>query len=95
MEAANESYQVPSRKHLSYKMLPAKCAQVRETILNLLQKSSVICTTTDLWTNRQLRSYFGITAHFISVTDWALKSAMLMCCRFRGSHTGDAIFEQF
>ena len=95
MEAANDSYQVPSRKYLSSKMLPERSANLKQAVIVQLQNTSVVCVTVDLWTNRQLRSYFGITAHFIPNSDLCLKSAMLACCRFRGSHTADAIMEQF
>ena len=40
-----------------------------------------------------MRSYFGMTAHFL--VSWCLQSVMLSCSRFRGSHTGDAIAEEF
>ena len=58
-----------------------------------LQKAEVICVTVDLWSSRQMRSYFGMTAHYVA--DWCLQSLMLACSRFRGSHTGDAISEEF
>ena len=40
-----------------------------------------------------MKSYYGMTAHYI--TDWCLQSVMLACSRFRGSHTGDAISEEY
>ena len=64
-------------------------------ILSNLQKTSVVCVTVDLWTNRQLCSYFGITAHFITSCDWDLKSVMLSCSRFCGLHTADATMDRF
>ena len=93
MEAANDAYQIPSRKHLTTKMLPERSATIQHLILSNLQKAPVVCVTVDLWSNRQLRSYFGITAHFITSCDWDLKSVMLG--RFRGSHTADAIMDRF
>ncbi len=47
----------------------------------------------DIWSNRQMRSYCGITAHFIH--DWKLVSVMLMCNRFKGRHTGEHIFQEY
>ena len=58
-----------------------------------LQKADVICITLDLWSNRQIQSFFGMTAHHVA--DRSIKSAMFACSRFHGSHTGDAISEQF
>ena len=40
-----------------------------------------------------MKSYYGMTVHYI--TDWCLQSVMLACSRFRGSHTGDAISEEY
>ena len=93
METLNPRYQVPSRKHLSTKLLPEKKAEIQEKVKISLQKAEMICVTVDLWSSRQMKSYFGITAHYI--TDWCLQSVMLACSRFRGSHTGDAIYEEY
>ncbi|XP_011405772.1 PREDICTED: uncharacterized protein LOC105313774 [Amphimedon queenslandica] len=46
-----------------------------------------------MWTNRQMRSYFGMTAHFI--VDFQLMSVMLACCRFSSSHTGEEMLEHY
>ncbi len=47
----------------------------------------------DIWSNRQMRSYTGITVHYI--LDWKLESAMLSCNRFKGRHTGENIFQEY
>ena len=75
-------------------MLPERSATIQRLIPSNLQKRSVVCVTVDLWTNRQLCSYFGITAHFITSCDWDLKF-MLSCSHFRGLHTADAIMDRF
>ena len=93
MEAANPQFQVPGRKHLSTKLLPQRSSEIRKDIQNILRKAPVVCVTVDIWSSRQLRSYLGITAHVI--LDWSLKSVMLACSRFHGSHTSDAIMEEF
>lgn len=63
--------------------------------MRLLQNTSVVCVTADLWSSRQLRSFLGITAHFIVESEWSLKSVMLACSHFRGSHTAEAINDEF
>ena len=68
---------------------------MREGIVKRLQKASSICVTVDLWSNRQLRSYIGITAHFINESEWSLESVMLACSHFKGSYTAEAINEKF
>ena len=47
----------------------------------------------DLWTNRQMRSFTGITGHYI--LDWQLKSVLLCCKRFKGHHTAENIYQQY
>ena len=77
MEVSNPRYQVPSRKHLSTKLLPERKAEIQERVKNSLQKAEIICVTVDLWSSRQMKSYYGMTAHYI--TDWCLQSVMLAC----------------
>ena len=94
MAMAGPRYQVPSRKHLTTKIIPAKISALRIDLMCMLSKAdSKICVTIDLWSSRQMRSYYGVTGHFI--TDWTLYSVMLACTRFSGSHTGDAIADKF
>ena len=93
MQIADSKYQIPSRKYLSTKLLPQTSSELHKKLSSSLVKADVVCTTVDLWSNRQMRSYYGVTVHY--VTDWCLQSAMLACTRFRGSHTGDAIAEEY
>ena len=88
-------YQVPSRKHLTSKLLPLKTSDVQKDLrlIARLKQADKICATIDLWSSRQMRSYYGVTGHFI--LDWTLHSVMLACSRFRGSHTAEANAEQF
>lgn len=62
-------------------------------VLALLDSATQISVTLDLWSNRQMRSYIGITAHFVSC--WTLHSAMLSCNRFIGRHTGERIYDEY
>ena len=47
----------------------------------------------DLWTNRQMRSFSGITAHFI--LNWQMESVILGCTRFKGHHVAEKIYQQY
>ena len=93
MQIADSKYQIPSSKYLSTKLLPQTSSELHKKLSSSLVKADVVCTTVDLWSNRQMRSYYGVTVHY--VTDWCLQSAMLACTRFRGSHTGDTIAEEY
>lgn len=95
MSLADARFQIPTRKLFRVKLLPEMSSRIKDNIVKLLQKSSSICVTVDLWSNRQLRSYIGITAHFIDESNWSLESCMLSCSRFKGSHTAEAINEKF
>ena len=52
-----------------------------------------LSVTIDIWTNRDLPSYLGMTCHYIQ--DFQLKSSMLACTHFHGRHTTDNIHEEY
>ena len=81
---------MPSRKQLSTVLLKKKYVKLKSSVLDKLKKTDTINLTIDLWSNRQMRSYLGITGHYIS-DDWNLKSVMLACNLVSGRHTGDNI----
>ena len=83
----------PSRKHLSTKLIPDKALEMQKSLISQLSDCTEISMTIDIWTNRQMRSYIGITAHFIR--EWKLQNAMLVCKRFTGRHTADNIVAQY
>ena len=80
MEVSNPRYQVPSQKYLNTKLLPDRKAEIQEKVKNLLQKAEMIRVTVDLWSSRQMISYYGMTADCI--TDWCLQSMILACSWF-------------
>ena len=84
--------QIPSRKHLTTKIISDKFQSVHNDVRSRLQHPDSVCITLDLWTNRQMRSYIGITCHFIE--NYTLKSALLACKHFLGHHTGQNIARQ-
>ena len=52
-----------------------------------------VCLTIDLWSNRQMRGFIGITGHCI--INWTMESVMLACKRFTGRHTAENIRQQY
>ena len=86
-------YQVPSRKHFTSKLLYEKSVEVKNDLTHQLKMAQDVCVTIDLWSNRQMKSFIGITGHYI--LDWTLKSVMLACKRFKGKHTADNIAKEF
>ena len=84
---------VPSRKHLTTKLVAQKDELIKSKLVNILQLTETVSLTLDLWSNRQMRGFLGITCHFI--LNWSLKSAMLECKRFKGRHTAENIAQYY
>ena len=93
MEKANPKYKMPSRKHFTCKLIHEKVPKVKEEIIRELKLASNVCLTIDLWSNRQMRAFLGITGHYI--LDWKLNSVMLACSRFKGKHIAEKIQQEY
>ena len=78
---------VPSRKHLSYTLLESKDQAITAKVKDQLHLAKGVALTLDLWSNRQMRGYVGITCHFIN-DNWAMQYIMLC---FWGRHTAENI----
>ena len=83
-------YQLPTRKHLSNEIIKEKYIKMRENLTKEFEKVHNLSLTTDLWSNRQMRSYIGITGHYI--LNWRMNSVMVACHRFQGRHTACNIY---
>ena len=67
---------------------------MRENLTKEFEKVHSLSLTTDLWSNRQMRSYIGITGHYI--LNWRMNSVMVACHRFQGRHTAcNILYEVF
>ena len=75
LEASNPKYQMPSRKHLSSKLIHEKSSELKSNLMHQMKIAENVCLTLDLWTNRQMRGFLGITGHYI--LNWTLKSVMI------------------
>ena len=78
----------------SKKLIPETSANIHRNLQQLLETTSDISVTLDLWSNRQMRPFIGITAALF-ISDWKLLSAVLACRRFTGLHTTDNISTQY
>ena len=72
----DSQYQLPSCKHLSRVLLNKIYDSLKSRVVDQLKKTKTISLTIDLWSNRQMRSFLGITAHYIS-DQWQLESVVL------------------
>ena len=86
-------YHVPSIKLLSQKILPEKYKAIETKILATLGDASNVSITLNIWSNRQMKAYIGILAHFIN--NWKLYSLMLTCKRMTGRHTAENILAEY
>ena len=74
-------------------MLEKKFTILKKEVQNKLKKVTTVNLTVDLWSNRQMRSFIGITGHYIS-EDWSLESFVLGCNRVLGRHTAENVMPQ-
>ena len=88
-EKLDPKFQVPSRKYLASKLIVDKANRIEDNLKQQLSKAQNVCLTLDLWSNRQMSAFLGITGHFI--IDWELKSVMIACNKFKGKHTSENI----
>ena len=87
------AFVIPSRKHLSYTLLPQRAEQVRVDLKRHMHIADVVYLTVDLWSSRDMRSFIGIKGHFVN--DFVLHTVMVACKRFHGSHTRERIHQVF
>ncbi|MGH0162090.1 UNVERIFIED_CONTAM: hypothetical protein FKN15_042250 [Acipenser sinensis] len=90
--AANMRFTMPRRKHLSQKLLPQRTS-VLDHLRSQMQQAQDIYFCTELRSSRDMRSFIGITGHFIM--DYTLESVMLACWRFRSVHTADNVYRTY
>lgn len=74
-------------------MTTAMEAKIKED----MSKIDGVSVTVDVWSDRKMRGFLGVTGHVMEVTDKSLnlKSYLLGCSRFKGSHTGEKISTAF
>jgi hypothetical protein len=87
-------YSLPDKGRLVESLLPQVETQVESKIRELITPDSRPCVTVDIWSNRQMRSYLGITGHLIS-KDFRMITFLIACNRFKGRHTASNISKHF
>ena len=92
-EQFDPRYQPPSRSKLSTCLIVEKATDIQSKLKAKLSNTQDVCLTLDLWSNRQMTAFLGITGHY--VFDWCLQSVMLECKRVKGRHTSDNIRHYF
>ena len=76
----------PCTRRAMHSLLIKSKNKVEETIKNKLAQSQFVSITVDLWTDRRLRSFIGVTAHFINES-FEFETLVLACKNVIVRHT--------
>nr|XP_023028246.1 zinc finger BED domain-containing protein 1-like [Leptinotarsa decemlineata] len=82
-------YKLPNRKKLSNDILPSIYAEQVEELKLLLNDTSSVSVTTDIWTSDSNRGYITVTCHFIYNDEF--HSHVLSTEEIIGNHSGELI----
>ena len=91
MKTLSPRYKVPVRNSIK-KFIIKKYESVSVIFKTLLSNVNNVSLTTDIWTDFQMRSYLGVTVHFVH--NLKLVSATLGVVNLGESHTADYISKE-
>ena len=96
LSIVDNKYSPVSRRTITSK-IDSLVGDRQSKLKNELAKADNVSVTVDIWSDRRMRGFLGVTGHWINIEDDSLqlKSQLLACNRFRGSHTGERICEEF
>lgn len=92
-ESGMPGYQVPCRRTLINKLIKERHALLHSKVEHLAKSAQSICLTIDLWSNRQMKSFIGITGHML--INYSLQSVLFACNRVKGRHTAANILSHY
>ena len=75
-------------------LIPHEVQLIEAKIKSLIGSTGSVCICVDIWSNRQMRSYLGVTGHLVD-TNYDMISCLLACIRFSGRHTASNIVANF
>jgi len=84
-------YEPPCRQTVTYTLIPKFVEQQKVSLQERLQKCSSVSLTTDVWTDRRMHAYLGVTVH--TFVRGVPECHLLTFKTLRGSHTGQLIAE--
>ena len=79
----------PCRQTVTYSILPRLKLATQSKLQELLDNSCDISLTADIWTDRRMHSFLGVTVH--TFNNGQPLSCLLSIQSFKGSHTGQKI----
>lgn len=71
-----------------HRILSESQTAVKNELITSLSSIKYLSLTVDLWTDRQLRSFMGVTVHFFD-SNYELKTNVLACKLFEGRNSGE------
>ena len=93
MAAVDPMYSLLSRRQITRDKLPKLHDRMIMKLKALCNNAEYVSVTLDVWTDRRLRSYIGITLHTFVGDD--LKSHLLSFAPLKGHHTADVLLAEF
>jgi hypothetical protein len=93
MYEVDPKYKVITRRCIVRSYLPALHAECIEKLQGVCNRCSHVSLTLDVWTDRRMRSYLGVTMH--TVIDDDFQPFLLSFERLEGKHSGDKLASEF
>lgn len=93
MNDVDPKYKPINRRDLTRSFLPVLHKKCTAKLQEICSQSSYVSLTLDLWTDRRMRCYCGITLH--TIIDDEYKSFLLSFETLEGRHTGDRLAAEF
>ena len=93
MEVVDPMFSLLSRRQITRDKLPKLHDKMVEKLKCFCNNAEYVSVTLDIWSDRRLRSYIGITMHTFVEND--LKSYLLSFAPLKGRHTADVLLAEF
>lgn len=96
LHVMDNKYTPISRATITTRNIPQLVATLKEGIKSRLEEQRSLSVTADIWSDRTMRSYLGVTAHMLNNTSEPhLQTYLLACRRFKGRHSSENISAAF
>ncbi|CAF3165254.1 unnamed protein product, partial [Rotaria sp. Silwood2] len=86
-------YKMINRRDITRSFLPVMYKKCVKKLQDICNRSKYVSLTLDVWSDRRMRSYFGITLH--TIVDDQYKTYLLSFERLTGKHSGDKLAAEF
>ncbi|CAF4553202.1 unnamed protein product [Rotaria sp. Silwood2] len=93
MNDVDSKYKPIHRRDLTRSFLPALHKKCTSKLQEICAEAKHVSLTLDIWCDRRMRSYFGVTLH--TIIDDKYKTFLLSFERLEGKHTSDKLAAEF